>query len=358
MSSPSKPPYSEHPEETLLLYLEGRLTSELRNYVEQHVRECPQCAWELEKLEHAIASLKAHKEAFCPEPWELYEFVDKGADSSGRIARHLEQCSWCSDEIALYGCTGEARQTPESVLKAVEENFSQPSVAPKTHTTQGAGSSLLDIILTALNHPAAALGYAAAVFLVMPAYPRGEPAAIMGLSPVTWAELDAGYPPKSSRAKLKLMGRAPKRTEPERVRPRVTTVLFFKGFHGYVSQECIENLYRALKPPPAIERRYRMIPPADLCNVAAAGTGKPITPGDELIKEIGSRLKAPEALLLTVAAAGDDFTIEGELVRTSDGRTEGKIAALNVKKKDLPSKLREVSLGLLTATEGPSPRQP
>lgn len=359
MSSTGKTPFSEHPEENLLLYLEDQLTPELRDHVEQHVRECPQCAWELEKLAHAIASLKAHKEAFCPEAWELYDFVDTAADSSDTIARHVEQCPLCSEEMALYTYSGEKRKTPESIARAVEENFPGESHAPKTRTTRGAWSSLIDTILTGLSHPVAALGYAAAaILLVILAYPRGEPAAIMGLSPVTWAELDAGHLPQRVRPKLKLMGPAPKRAEPERVKPRVATVLFFKGFSGKVSQESIDDLYRALKPPLAIERRYRMIPPAETRKRLAAGPEKPVSQGNELIEEIGSRLEASEALLLTVAAEGNSFTIEGELVLTSDGTIQGKAAAQNVKKADLPSKLREVSLGLLTANDGPSPRSP
>lgn len=359
MSSTDKTPFSEHPEGDLLLYLEDQLAPEVREHVERHVRGCPQCAFELEKLAHAIASLKEHKDAFCPEAWELYEFADTGADSSGRTARHVEQCPLCGEEIALYKYPGETRETPESIVRAVEEIFPSGRDAPKTRTVPGAWSSFIDMMLTVLHHPVAALAYAAAaILLVVMAYPRGETAAVMALSPVTWVELDSGRLPRTVRPKLKLMGPGPKRAEPERVKPRVATVLFFKGIPEAASQESIDALYRTLKPPRAIDRRYRMISPAELRDGLAGGPERPITRGNELLKEIGSKLEASQALLLTVAAEGNSFAIEGELVRTSDGTIEGKAAARNVNKTELPAKLREVSLSLLSATEGASPRSP
>lgn len=348
MTSPEKFSLSEHPEESLLLYLEGQLSPERRHQVENHVRTCPRCAAELEKLDFAITSLKAHKEAFCPEPWEIYEFVRLGRDPDGGIARHVEQCALCREDIALCQPRGETADTPESVRTAFVESFPVLPAPAGSHGSRRALSALVDVILSALNHPVAALGYAAAaVILVILVYPHGETPPIPALSRVTWAEVDAGPTAKRPPIRLKLMGRAPKGSTREGAKPRVAALILLKGFPRPMPQENIDDLYRSLKPTRRVDRRYSMITPAQVSDAVASIPRKLQSSEQSLLNEIGSRLGAVQALLLTVTATQHRYVIEGELARTSDGKSLGRTIRRNVTKTELAAQLREAALELL-----------
>ena len=70
-NSDTKTP-SEHYDELLLPYAEESLAPEERRVVQEHVDLCPRCSGEVEGLRAMIAALREHKQAFCPEAWEIY----------------------------------------------------------------------------------------------------------------------------------------------------------------------------------------------------------------------------------------------------------------------------------------------
>ncbi len=93
---------SLHPETGLLAYAEDDMTTSEKLDMEKHLRTCTKCAGELELIKQVVEALRTEKSVFCPEPWELKEFVDSGKDIEGRIKAHIAECQFCRDEHSRH----------------------------------------------------------------------------------------------------------------------------------------------------------------------------------------------------------------------------------------------------------------
>ena len=67
--------------------------------LEEHLSTCDECALRVKELRETTAALKQNKQAFCPEPWELYEFAQSGDDPHGTVSIHVQDCPLCSEDL-------------------------------------------------------------------------------------------------------------------------------------------------------------------------------------------------------------------------------------------------------------------
>lgn len=92
-----------HPDDKLLLFLEGRLNDEERQAVEKHLVSCETCRQELawiENLNVALENLEMETEP-CPPPLTLMMFHHGELDpeTERHVKRHLIHCRKCAREV-------------------------------------------------------------------------------------------------------------------------------------------------------------------------------------------------------------------------------------------------------------------
>jgi anti-sigma factor RsiW len=87
--------------EQLLVYLDGDLERPASLSLEEHLKDCPVCAAQLESLRQTAALLRDHPDVFHPDADELYGFVSRGDDGEGKIAEHLNACEHCRADVEL-----------------------------------------------------------------------------------------------------------------------------------------------------------------------------------------------------------------------------------------------------------------
>jgi len=334
---------SKHPREALLPYLEDMLSQEDRSIVEAHLQDCPQCSNELQEIKEATDFLRTHKEVFCPEPWELYEYCQTGHDPDGRLVRHVEECPSCREAIAsCAGCT-EDTEMPRSMRDAVERHFGQKRLRVAWRLAESWFAGLFNYLSYVFRMPVLALGtVAAAVLLVVVFYPWGESVPIMRLSSVKWDQPGQPLIGKSLRLMAPL-------TEPEvasKKRPRVAVILFLKGFDKPMPQEKVDALYSALAPTASVQKRYEVLTPASIRQALGEANLKS-RDVVQLAGKLNEDLDVDQLIILTVAKSGDEFEISGE-ARTA---RNSEIVSENVEREvhgvELAPKLRESALVLL-----------
>ena len=95
--------------------------------VENHLEQCLECSKELDALKQMIDVFRNDKSVFCPEPWELYEFIEKGEDPGGKLSQHLEQCPLCCAEVAEYRQTTIQKTLPAEIKNELKKVFPTPA---------------------------------------------------------------------------------------------------------------------------------------------------------------------------------------------------------------------------------------
>lgn len=87
--------------ELLLEYMENCLDSSARRKLEDHLKRCPFCSSELERMTTMHARLLSYPEAFHPTGEELYRHAILGEDREGQISSHLASCAGCRSEVEI-----------------------------------------------------------------------------------------------------------------------------------------------------------------------------------------------------------------------------------------------------------------
>ncbi len=226
-------------EHLLLAYVEDLLDPQQRVLVEGHLLQCGRCVEEVHSLREVIHTLKRHRDAFCPEPWEIYEFVKFGRDPENRVALHLERCPADRDMARLFDTRHEV------IPKALWEKV-RGITRPKEE--ENWLSRLADRFRRPWSMPAlGAAAMAAAVLVLVLVMPRETYRPVAALSMVSWDEV-----PK------------PKNT----TRPRVTVLLSFKGITPGPDQDQIDALYKAISPDMDLYESYSLVPPSEVKRAA------------------------------------------------------------------------------------------
>lgn len=337
MKPPEGQTSGDHPEDLLLPYLEDRLSREDRAMVEEHVSKCSDCTRELHSLDEILRPLKAHKEAICPERWQLYDFAETGDDPTGKLAGHLEKCPLCQEDFGAYKSLCEKTAMPLRVHEAFEKHFRQ---ADKTELEPGSKISLLSLLerfLELFRIPTMALGaVAAAILVVVLVYPRGDIQPFIGLSSATWGQTEDEMTPKSSVAR--------------QTKPKVGMVISFKDFKKTWPKEKIDSLYQAVQPTPQMYERFDFVPPARWKD-AIGKLGFKSDDRKEMLEKLRQEFDVKVAIFVEIISEGDSYRIESRSLDTKDGTIIRSRTDEASSQEQIQSKIQDAASFLLASQE-------
>lgn len=332
MSASTPPNATGHKYEFLLSYVEGLLRPDEAAEVEEHLNACPQCSSEVAELRALILTFRANKRAFCPDPWEVYEFVHYGTDPERKLAGHLEACSACSELAGSLTSESEPELMPSALLRKLKQRLSDQAV--ETVAANGGFAGILERFFRWVRIPALAAGAAAAVvLLVILLYPKEIPESVVALSSVAWEQ-------------------APRPKEFAPSRPRIAVILAFKGFDQPVKQEEIDSFYRALVPSMAIQERVQILPPAAL-KEAIHDRAVKARDQKQLLTTLSANLGVSQAVIVTVEGGpqGQGSRVASRLVDTASGAALASTAEEGVAPNELEQAVKQSVFGLLVADE-------
>lgn len=335
MKSPDAQTPGNHPQSLLLPYVEEELDAESRSAVERHVQTCGSCAGDLQELGEIIGALKKHKDAFCPEPWQLFELAESGHDPTSELAGHVDQCPLCRQELAMCRIREVPAGLHAKIQEACEQQFAGRAKEKRAVQWKEMASDFLDGISFLLRpRMMPVFATAAAILLVVFIYPRDALEPMMRLSSVTWDQQTPGLVPKA------IFTGKPK--------PRLAMVLFFAGFKEPVPQAKVDSLYGALKPSQVAKQDFEIVSPASVQEAIGA---KNVTGANkkEIAETLRTNLKITRMIAVTVLSKKEGFDLDGEMIEAETGATTGKSMARGVKAADLESKLGESVLTLMGA---------
>lgn len=316
-----------------LLYLEDMLDPGQKKEFEEHLRTCDDCSRQLEELTQWVNTLKNNKEAFCPELWEVYEQVRGREDSARVIHAHLDQCPSCREDAnALKAGTGE-KVMPAELWDSFKAQFPEPVAAkPEGLVTQWL-SGFMEQLSALFRPPLIAAGaVAAAILVVLILYPGGVAPPVVGLSSVTWKEVDL---------RSRVMGTPPPVEQRGTVpldRERVAILIFFRDFKKPFTQERIDSLYWAVKPTESITDRFDVLPPARIKETLSEKTAEADT-RQKLLERLHEKLGVAQVVALTVAPSANGFGIQSERLDARTGEVLRKGISKDASVEDLPSEL-------------------
>ncbi len=319
-------------EDLLLPYAAGALTGEERAMVEKHMHTCSECSRELTALHKMTAILRENEEALCPDPVELYEYANFGEDPTGLLGTHVARCPHCTAAVEeCKSAPGDATM-PEHLWNRIRIDQQRAGRSPSSLRDYFAG--LLHWLSSFPRFPVLALGTAAAMILmVVVFYPGSVPQPELSLSRVTWLESNDGL--------------LPKRVGPAPPGGRLAMMIYSSGFAQPLSQERVDELYLALKPTTEMEKRFRVLRPAELTR-AFRGTHTGGERRELMLQRLKADLRAAKVLIFTVGPEESGLLqIDGELVDLETGRTVRGIIEKGVRDSELPSRLRRTELELV-----------
>jgi len=331
MKKPNGTDSRDHTGDLLLPYLEDRLSNEDRAMVQRRLNTCQEYSDELQSLEQLMAKLKANKDIFCPKPSKLFDFVETGEDPEGKLARHIERCPLCQEDVALYRARCESTVLPEKVRSLYRRRFPQRS-RKRPQTGETLFTALTEWWSSFFRVPAFAMAtLATAVLVAVVIYPRGDIGPFIGLSSVAWKQPVQEFVPKSWQAPVK--------------RPRVAVVLVFRGFKKPWPQVKIDSLYKILNPPEQECEQFEFLSPA---NIQAALKGKIETRDESQIQsQIARTIDAETVILIEVISREPGLQIDGRAVDAGTGKTVDRKQSEAVSEPQLSSKLQEVLSAIL-----------
>ncbi len=346
----------EHFKDLLPVYLEGELAATDREAVESHLEKCLECFEELSALKQVVNVLKTDKSVFCPEPWELYEFIENGESPGGKIAQHLEQCPLCSTEVAEYRQTAIQKTLPEEIENELKKVFPKPPQSGITTEIKNFGWTK-DWLSSIFRMPVLALGTAiAAILAVILLYPYGSIPTFIGVSSENWEEAipqvnaKSLFPETSTRKEIAepapLIGHgASKPMLFEVAKPRVAPVIVFHGFDKPLPQSTVDSLYEQLRPSADLEKRFQFSTPAQLKQFLDKVKERHFSPS-EALSAFYKEAKLNFALLENVKAEKYKFGLKSQLIDTHNGKILAESIESGLSGTELASKVSD-SLDLL-----------
>jgi len=320
------PSGAQHPDDLLLPYLEGMLSHDQSAAVEQHLAACADCSAQVLLLRELLENLRLHREAFCPEPWQIFELVHYGRDPAGSVAAHVEECEICAPLAQAFAAAPARESMPPKLWAQVSDRLAAAAHDAPTETRQPWWN--LERFREWFRAPAWAIGAATvAVLLVVILYPREIPQQMIAMSSVSWENV----------AK-------PKAFHPEAQRAAI--ILALRDFPASLSKTRVDALYTAVAPSMEVYERYRVVPPASVSEAVRKGA---IDPSDRntMLSGLREGMGVALAVFVTVRSRAEVTSIEAELVDTKNGDVIKKIAEPSVADKDLESGIRKAVLNLL-----------
>lgn len=334
MAYPEQPNGTEHPEHLLLPYVEGLLQPEEEHRVTQHLLRCSQCSSDVERLRAAISMVKENREAFCPESWQLYEFLHYGHDPHDPVAAHLRICPSCARLAETLSVHAPAEEMPPDLLTKVKSRL--PHLDRDSLVLHRWRFGLPETVSRLFRAPALAAGAAiAALFLVVVLYPRDIPQSVATLSPVTWE----GVPkPKSF----------------DQSRKRVAVLLAFEGFDPPIIQEKIDSLYESLAPTMEMYERFSVVSPAEVKEAASKGWGIP-SDRQALLDRLRGSLGVSQVIFVRAEAAAGKTNVVTELVDAADGTVMTRKSYTGVSDSELEQTIKQSAFQAFSSLDQANP---
>lgn len=330
MNHSDKTELDDHPQDMLLAYLEGALSGEKTAMLETHINICDQCSAELNSVGTLLEILKTERDIFCPEPWELYEFIESGNDPEGRLAEHLEKCPLCRSDVADYGEAAMQKSLPSAIKNELKKVFPKPARRGISKASNGF-TWAKDWLSSIFKIPALALGTAlAAILSVILLYPHGTVPTFIGVSSDNWEETSLQATPKSlfleaperkeiANPLLSVDGGASKPILFEAPKPRLAPVIIFHGFDKPLSQSTIDSLYEGLSPTAELKKRFEFSAPAQLKEFLDKIADRKLTYGQALA-EFYKRNSITYALITNIKNEKGVFGFKSQVVNTHNGK--------------------------------------
>ena len=103
----------------LFAYVERDMDNSAREALEAHLKSCEICASEVESLQKMDVILKHHPDIFHPDEQQLYRYVTASEDADGEIARHLQTCENCREDVQLLKEMINARSAVPTKIPAI-----------------------------------------------------------------------------------------------------------------------------------------------------------------------------------------------------------------------------------------------
>ncbi|HTY21736.1 MAG TPA: zf-HC2 domain-containing protein [Desulfomonilaceae bacterium] len=323
----SRPPNdARHPDDLLLPFVEDLLDPDEKAAVEEHIFQCAECSARVKELRQTIETLRINRDAFCPEPWELYEFAVYGRQSVGSVADHLTECQPCREMVQSWAAEAPKEQMPAELWAKVNRALSAATVGQAAIRMQPAG--ILERLRGLFNAPTWAVGaVTVAILLVIIFYPWEVPQSTIALSSVTWE----GVP-------------KPKVVQP--VTKRVAIIVALKNFQPPLSRAKINALYEAVAPTMDIYERYDVLTPFVVSEAVKKGlidtSGRA-----KMLHDLRSSLDCAWAILVTAVAGPDGIGFEAEFIDAATGMIQEKRAASRLSEADLGPAIHKAVTELL-----------
>lgn len=326
MKKPAQPNMTDHPEDLLLLYAEGLLTETEKHTVEKHLGACAECSSEMDRLQETIAMLTVHRDAFCPEEWELYEYAHYETDTDGAIAKHLKRCESCHDVVEEL-----TRQVSPSVMPAELWNDIRqqlPSPVRVAAVAQSDSEGFLERVYHMFRFPALAAGLVTAVVLGFVLLRSPEmPQSVIALSSVGWTNA-----PK------------PKSLHPSEKSAAI--LLAVEDFDPPWSQARIDKFYDALVPSVDVYDRFRIVSPRGV-KASLDRSALKLRDTKAVVAAIAKKLSLTTVVVVTITARGQAASVQADRIDPSSGQVTVQKTAAYVPIANLESTVKHLAAAAL-----------
>jgi hypothetical protein len=331
-----------HPVDLLLPFMENSLDPAETATVKNHIEQCDHCAQELRLFEQITSALKTDKNVFCPEPWEIYEFVETGKDPGQKIANHLNECSLCRHEIEALKTEHAIQEMPKQIWKRLESGLPKNDVSKVVPVKKHSFWRLPHWSFSFLKIPVLATASAVAILCVVLLYPGSQPKLIVALSSEDWSH---------SRHAVKLMSPSSQKTESrvkptDLTRPIAAIIVILDDPSPEFNSQRIDSLYQTIQPTEILKDKFEFVSPVRIKELINSGTIKP-APTKELLRGIKDSLNVSDAVIMTIRSQKGEFEIKGQLINTETGKVLKEKSETNINGSQLNARLRNISEILL-----------
>jgi anti-sigma factor RsiW len=318
----SQPPTSiGHPEELLLPYAENSLSRSEVHLLEQHLAGCPECTDTVERLRQTTSSLRAHREAFCPEPWELYEFAFHGEDPDGSVQTHLQRCRSCRATFEAWSSEHQSVELPNHLWVQIRNRFGKRESQPTE--PEPLSSKLRTRLFKRLMFSSVAVGAAAAAILVVVLLvPREIPQSTIVTSSISWEQ-------------------APKPKGVSGSRSRIAVIIALRGFPNRWSQKEVDSLYQSIAPDMDQSQRFDMLSPQLVSEALQEEAGR-LRSTEDVTSILRQNLSVDQALSVTVSQTRNGMAVSVDLKDAQSHETIKQAHAERIVPKYLETRIRKL----------------
>lgn len=313
----SQPPSSiGHPDELLLPYAENSLSPSEVHSLEQHLARCPECAGTVERLRRAATTLRSHREAFCPEPWELYEFAFRGEDPDGSVEKHLQHCESCRATCEAWSSQCQLDELPNELWVQIRNRLDRPEsqpAGPEPLFSQFRAKFFKRFMLPSLAAGAAAAAILMAVLLL----PQEIPQSVIATSSISWEKAPTPKAIPGSRA-------------------RTAVVIALRDFPSRWSQEEVDSLYQSLAPGMQHYQRFDILSP-ELVSEALHKKREGLRSTEDVTSILRKTLEVDQALIVAISQTRNGMRVSVELKDATSHETIRKAQKEGIVPKYLES---------------------